>query len=312
VVQKLFWIFTLTVCTVLTEELPSLNASVETVELTSPIVRPTITFAPIAGKMTGVAGVVGVLPSLKAKNMNASAETVDLTSPIGRPTITFAPIAGKMTGVAGVFVRSGTTFTQQQKLVANDGAAYDYFGASVALDGDTLVVGAYWDDDKGSDSGSVYVFVRSGTTWTQQQKLVANDGAASDRFGYSVAFDGDTLSVGAYWDDDKGSNSGSVYVFALPDCDASTAPTNGGVGTCTSSLAHGATCQPTCNNGYTVSGTSSCSAGTLTAATCSVSSPPPPSPSPPPPSYAPPPSSGTTLNGFLGLTSAVIVALVLA
>ena len=113
------------------------------------------------------------------------------------------------------------------------------------------------------------MFVRSGTTFTQQQKLVANDGAAYDYFGASVALDGDTLVVGAYWDDDKGSNSGSVYVFALPDCDASTAPTNGGVGTCTSSLAHGATCQPTCNNGYTVSGTSSCSAGTLTAATCS-------------------------------------------
>ena len=144
---------------------------------------------------------------------------------------------------------------------------------------------------------------------TQQQKLVANDGAASDKFGRSVALDGDTALVGA-WGDDYA--SGSVYVFALPDCDASTAPTNGGVGTCTSSLAHGATCQPTCNNGYTVSGTSSCSAGTLTAATCSVSSPPPPSPSPPPPSYAPPPSSGITLSGFLGLTSAVIVALVLA
>ena len=96
---------------------------------------------------------------------------------------------------------SGLTITQQQKLVANDGAPGDYFGISVALDGDTLVVGAYGDNDK----GSVYVFVRSGSTWSQQQKLVANDGAAGDYFGYSVALDGDTLVVGAYGDDDKGS-----------------------------------------------------------------------------------------------------------
>jgi len=58
-------------------------------------------------------------------------------------------------------------------------------------------------------------------------------------------------------------------------CDASSHPTNGGVGDCTSTLAHGATCQPTCNSGYTVSGTSSCNAGTLTAATCLASPPPP-------------------------------------
>ena len=116
-------------------------------------------------------------------------------------------------GSVYVFVRSGSTWSQQQKLVANDGAAGDYFGYSVALDGDTLVVGAYGDNDKGSYSGSVYVFVRSGTTWSQQQKLVANDGAAQDEFGDSVALDGDTLVVGAYGDDDKGLDSGSVYVF---------------------------------------------------------------------------------------------------
>ena len=77
-----------------------------------------------------------------------------------------------------MFVRSGTTWTQQQKLVANDGAGVTEFGSSVALDGDTLVVGAYRDDDKGSTvEASTCSFVRA-TTWTQHQKLVANDGAA--------------------------------------------------------------------------------------------------------------------------------------
>ena len=89
---------------------------------------------------------------------------------------------------------SGSTITQQQKLVANDGAAYDQFGSSVALDGDTLVVGADWDDDKGSASGSVYVFVRSGTTWTQQQILIANDGGSGDFFGARAALDGDVYT----------------------------------------------------------------------------------------------------------------------
>jgi len=120
---------------------------------------------------------------------------------------------GSKSGSVYIFVRSGTTWTQQQKLVANDGAAMDVFGNPVALDGDTLVVGAEYDDDNGSSSGSVYVFVRSGTTWTQQQKLVANDGAANDYFGNSVALDGDTAVIGAYYDDDNGSKSGSVYVF---------------------------------------------------------------------------------------------------
>jgi len=63
------------------------------------------------------------------------------------------------------------------------------------------------------------------------------------------------------------------FAYALPlNCDASAAPANGGVGDCTNSLASGSTCQPVCNAGYTVSGTSSCSAGTLTAATCSADS----------------------------------------
>ncbi len=120
---------------------------------------------------------------------------------------------GADSGSAYVFTRSGTAWTQQAKLTALDGAAGDYFGLSVALSGDTALVGAYYDDDKGSASGSAYVFTRSGTTWTQQAKLLAADGAAEDRFGFGVALSGETALVGAYQDDDKGADSGSAYVF---------------------------------------------------------------------------------------------------
>ncbi|WP_417916147.1 FG-GAP repeat protein, partial [Candidatus Electronema sp. JC] len=106
------------------------------------------------------------------------------------------------------------TWTGIVKLLASDGASGDGFGSSVALAGDTAVIGAYGDDDTGIDSGSVYVFGRAADgTWSQQAKLTAADGAANDNFGYSVAVDGDTAVIGAMYDDDKGTNSGSAYVF---------------------------------------------------------------------------------------------------
>ena len=117
-------------------------------------------------------------------------------------------------GSVYVYVRSYFAWSLQQKIVASDGAKDDHFGVSVALLGDTLVVGANQDDDNGAQSGSVYIFVRSGTTWTQQQKIIANDGAMSDYFGSSVALTGNTLVVGAHRDDDKGIYSGSVYVYS--------------------------------------------------------------------------------------------------
>ena len=118
------------------------------------------------------------------------------------------------TGSAYVFVRDGSAWSEQAKLTGADGAEGDWFGFSVAVGGDTLVVGAHNDDDKGSESGSAYVFVRSGTTWSQQQKLTAGDGAADDGFGYSVAISGDSILVGAYLHNtDRGAAAGSAYVF---------------------------------------------------------------------------------------------------
>lgn len=116
-------------------------------------------------------------------------------------------------GSTYIFTRSGSTWTEQAKLTASDGAGYDYFGYSVAVSDDTAVIGAHMDDDKGSGSGSAYIFTRSGNTWTEQAKLTASDGAAGDYFGVSVALSSNTAVIGAYRDDDNGSASGSVYVF---------------------------------------------------------------------------------------------------
>lgn len=99
----------------------------------------------------------------------------------------------------------------ETKLIAADGARLDYFGYSVALSGDTAIVGAYGDDDTRNFSGSAYLF--DATTGKQTGKLNASDPFANDFFGYSVALSGDTAIVGAYRDDDNGHNSGSAYLF---------------------------------------------------------------------------------------------------
>jgi len=114
---------------------------------------------------------------------------------------------------AYVFFFNGATWTQQAKLLANDGASGDAFGGAVFLSGEYAVIGAKQDDDKGSNSGSAYVFKRTGTSWLQQSKLVMIDGAAEDMFGASVAIAGDEAIIGANQDDDQGSNSGSAYLF---------------------------------------------------------------------------------------------------
>ena len=100
----------------------------------------------------------------------------------------------------------------QQTLTATDGDAGDQLGTSVAVDGDTLVLGAPSDD---ASRGAVYVYRRSGDSWTQAAKLTASDGAAGDLFGGAVAIDGDTIVAGALGDDvGANTNQGSVYTFA--------------------------------------------------------------------------------------------------
>jgi hypothetical protein len=120
---------------------------------------------------------------------------------------------GVDSGSAYIFIRNGTTWTQQAKLLPSDGASWDEFGLSVSLSGDTALIGAWHDDDNGGDSGSAYIFTRNGTTWTQQAKLLPSDGEGGDVFGFSVSLSGDTALIGAVLDNDNGGDSGSAYVF---------------------------------------------------------------------------------------------------
>ena len=150
------------------------------------------------------------------------------------------------TGSAYVFARSGGTWTQQQVLQPADGAGGDRFGVSVSLYDDTALVGSYFDDDLGSNSGSAYVFVRFGGTWTQQLKLTALDGSGADNFGHSVSISGDTALAGSHFDDDLGSQSGSAYVFRiLPVGGACSVPGDCATGFCVD----GVCCNLACGGG---------------------------------------------------------------
>ena len=101
-------------------------------------------------------------------------------------------------GAAYVFTRSKMGWSLQQKLLAPDGEAVDFFGLAVALSGDTALVGAPRADIGGNlDQGAAYVFTREGSVWSRQTKLLAFDGAAGHHFGQSVALSGDTALVGA-------------------------------------------------------------------------------------------------------------------
>ena len=114
----------------------------------------------------------------------------------GSTAIVGAHNKSSITGAAYVFTRTESTWTQQAKLVAGDAYTSDRFGVSVSIssDGSTALIGAY---SKSSWTGAAYVFTRSGTAWTQQQKLTASDGVGGDNFGIyvSLSSDGNTALV---------------------------------------------------------------------------------------------------------------------
>ena len=140
-------------------------------------------------------------------------------------------------GAAYVFVRNGGVWSQQAYLKASNTGAIDSFGLSVAISGDTVVVGAWREDsnatgvngnqgdNSASDAGAAYVFVRNGGVWSQQAYLKASNTDAGDQFGWSVAISGDTVVVGAPFEssnatgvngnqgDNSETNSGAAYVF---------------------------------------------------------------------------------------------------
>jgi hypothetical protein len=145
-------------------------------------------------------------------------------------------------GAAYVFTRSGGVWSQQAYLKASNTEAWDNFGTSVAVSGDTLVVEAPYEasnatgvngdqtDNSAGSSGAAYVFTRSGGVWSQQAYLKASNTEANDYFGYAVAVDGDTVVVGAPYEDSNATgvngnqadnsaySAGAAYVFAEGFC----------------------------------------------------------------------------------------------
>src|SRR5437870_1718427 len=125
--------------------------------------------------------------------------------------------AGNASGSAYTFLRTGVVWNQDQKLTANDANALDQFGTSVAISGNTVVVGAPTGDSAAaSDSGSVYVFKPVGSPSIQESKLTANDAAFNDRFGASVAIRGDLVAAGAPGaDTPNAAHAGGVYLASF-------------------------------------------------------------------------------------------------
>jgi len=134
-------------------------------------------------------------------------------------------------GAVYVFTRSAGVWTQQAYLKASNAEGSDFFGYSVAIAGDTLVVGAYLEDSSAAggeadnsagQAGAAYVFTRDAGVWTQQAYLKASNADAGDNFGYSVAIAGGTLVVGAYLEassavggeiNNSAPGAGAAYVF---------------------------------------------------------------------------------------------------
>ncbi len=126
----------------------------------------------------------------------------------GDHAIVGANYADVSKGAAYVFNRNGDNWSQQAKLTASDSALFNSFGYSVDLDGNYAIVGATED---GIDTGSVYIFIRSLTSWDQQAKLIATDGMTNDRFGWSVAISGKYAIVGTFLNETL--FSGAAYIF---------------------------------------------------------------------------------------------------
>jgi hypothetical protein len=125
----------------------------------------------------------------------------------GDVAVVGAPDKNSDTGAAYVFTRTGTTWTLATTLTAPEGAPNDEFGWGIGVDKDTIIVGSCQENAK---HGAAYIYIRSGSTFVQQAKLTAVDGAANDCFGISVAVSGDMVVASAPWNNGV---IGAVYVF---------------------------------------------------------------------------------------------------
>src|SRR5438094_658838 len=143
---------------------------------------------------------------------------MSLPSRLAVPAVLFSflvvGVPSAASGAAYVFVRSGDSWTQQAKVTPPMSPVSGYFGKSVAVSGDTIVVGAPEAQTPAGYTGTAFVYVRSGTTWTEQSELIPHHLGAAPQFGLAVAVDGDTALVGALRDEGPGGqNSGSARVF---------------------------------------------------------------------------------------------------
>ena len=144
----------------------------------------------------------------KVDNFGVSVSIDENTAIIGAPR---DDDNGQCSGSAYIFENEKNNWKQKEKLTPMQGAKYEYFGISVSIDTDTVLIGT--DNDFIQGSGSAYVFKENGSIWDQKAKLTAKNGEAVGDFGVSVSIDGNTTIIGAPGDNDKGTNSGSTYIF---------------------------------------------------------------------------------------------------
>jgi hypothetical protein len=186
--------------------------------------RSTNTYLPVFTlvAMTFVIGLAQAqAPQFKLENPDEGFTTGGMGRAVavdGDTMIVGAPLANfsirSNTELARIYRADGLGgWTLEAELTADDAAPEDFFGNSVAISGNTAVVGANGDGDAGDESGSAYVFVRSGGAWTQQAKLTASDAARSDFFGASVSVSGNTIAVGALRKYGVEGSGGSAYIF---------------------------------------------------------------------------------------------------
>ncbi|MBU0482328.1 MAG: thrombospondin type 3 repeat-containing protein, partial [Proteobacteria bacterium] len=116
-------------------------------------------------------------------------------------------------GSAYIYEFNDISWQEQQKLTASDSSSSDNYAWSVSISANNIVIGSYYDDDLGSESGSVYTYEYDGVNWGNEQKYLASDGGGSHWFGYSVSISGNHFISGTYRDSDNGTQAGAAYIY---------------------------------------------------------------------------------------------------
>ena len=117
-------------------------------------------------------------------------------------------------GAAFVFVRSGSSWSEEAMLTASDEAASDFFGTSVSLDQDRALIGSIGADGSAVDTGAAYLFERTGTTWSEDLKFTELESTSGDLYGTSVSVKGDQIAIGAPGHDEGGAGTGQAFIYA--------------------------------------------------------------------------------------------------